>query len=39
MLHKEYYGKGSVKKNSGNESQEAWLQDVLIDGKRSTGNE
>jgi hypothetical protein len=33
MLHKEYYGKGSVEKISGRESQGAWCQDELMGGK------
>jgi hypothetical protein len=33
MLHKDYDRKGSVKKNSGHQSQEAWRQDELIGGK------
>jgi hypothetical protein len=36
MLHKDYDRKGSVgKKISGRESQWAWRQDELIDGKQS----
>jgi hypothetical protein len=32
MLHKDYYRKDSVEKNSGLEPQGAWLQDELIGG-------
>jgi hypothetical protein len=33
MLHKDYYRKSSVGKNSGRGPQEAWRQDELIGGK------
>jgi hypothetical protein len=33
MLHKDYYRKGSVKKNSGRGSEGAWRQAELIGGK------
>jgi hypothetical protein len=35
MLHKDYYRKSSVEKISGRESQGAWRQEELIDGKPS----
>jgi hypothetical protein len=33
MLHKDYYGKGSVKETSGRDPKSAWRQDELIGGK------
>jgi hypothetical protein len=35
MLHTDYYRKGSVKKISRRDFQEAWCQDELIGGKPS----
>jgi hypothetical protein len=33
ILHTDYYGKGTASNISGRESQGAWRQDELIDGK------